>query len=301
MFAAILTTFFFALSAILARRSIGYIGPQRANFSRQIMALVLLGLWAHTWGEGFHGATFGILFLSGVLGFGMGDWALFEALPRIGSGLTVLLCQCLAAPIAALTEWLWLGTGMTGIQVASSALILLGVALAVAPGKRDAIPAGHRLAGFGFGMISATGQAWGAVLSRYAFQRAQENGFMLDGITAAYQRLWGGALSIGLLLLVGGLHARWRPARRAAAVPQWRRAWPWVAANALVGATLGVSCYQWALKSAPSSIVLPIVATTPLMAMLLAFGLEGIRPTRRALAGAVVAVTGVVMLVRSSS
>ena len=52
-----------------------------------------------------------------VVGFGLGDWALFEALPRIGSGLTVLLAQCLAAPIAAITEWLWLGTEMTGVQI----------------------------------------------------------------------------------------------------------------------------------------------------------------------------------------
>ncbi len=300
MFAAILTTFFFALSAIVARRSISYIGSQRANFGRQIVALGLLALWAHTFGQGLHGATFGLLFLSGVIGFGMGDWALFESLPRIGPALTILLCQCLAAPIAALTEWLWLGTGMTGIQMASSALILVGVALALAPGKQDVIPAGHRAAGIGFGVVAAAGQAWGAVLSRYAFQRAAENGFALDGITAAYQRLWGGALSIGLLLLLGGLHSRWRGAGPEIPRREWRKAWPWIVANAVVGATLGVSCYQWALKSAPSSIVLPIVATTPLMAMLLAFGLEGSRPTRRAVAGAILAVVGVVLLVRYS-
>jgi drug/metabolite transporter (DMT)-like permease len=300
MFAAILTTFFFALSAILARRSIAYVGPQRANFARQVVALVLLGAWAHTAGEGLHGATFGILFLSGMVGFGMGDWALFEALPRLGSGLTVLLCQCLAAPIAALTEWLWLGTGMTAAQIASSAIILLGVALALAPGRGDVIPAGHRVAGFSFGIVAAAGQAWGAVLSRYAFQRAQENGFALDGVTAAYQRLWGGALSIGLLLALGGLHSRWASRKVEAPRRDWKRAWPWVAGNALVGATLGVSCYQWALKAAPSSIVLPIVATTPLIAMLLSFGFEGIRPSRRALAGAVLAVVGVVILVRQS-
>jgi drug/metabolite transporter (DMT)-like permease len=300
--AALLTCFFFALSAILARRSIAHVGSQRANFARQLVALFLLGLWAHTWGEGIHGATFGILFLSGVVGFGMGDWALFEALPRLGSGLTVLLAQCLAAPIAAITEWLWLGTGMTGVQMGSSALILLGVALALAPGKGDVIPAGHRLAGLGFGLVAATGQAWGAVLSRYAFQEAQARGFMLDGITAAYQRLWGGALSIGLLLLLGGVHSRWRqlPAETEPPRRDWRRAWPWIAANALVGATLGVSCYQWALKAAPSSVVLPIVATTPLVVMFLAFVLEGVRPTRRAMAGAVVAVVGVVVLVRNA-
>jgi len=300
MLPALLTTFFFALSVILARRSIRYVGSQRANFARQLVALVLLGLWAHTAGEGLHGATFGILFLSGIIGFGMGDWALFEALPRLGSGLTALLCQCLAAPIAALTEWLWLGTRLTEVQVASSGLILLGVALALAPARTDLIPAGHRLAGFAFGLIAATGQAWGAVLSRMAFLRAHEAGFALDGITAAYQRLWGGILSIGLLLLLGGLHGRWRSIPRNTTGPNWRRASPWIVGNALVGAALGVSCYQWALKSWPSSIVLPIVATTPLAAMILSFIFEGIRPTKRAIGGGIIAVAGVVLLVRNS-
>jgi drug/metabolite transporter (DMT)-like permease len=300
MLPALLTTFFFAFSVILARRSISHVGSQRANFARQLIALFLLGLWAHTLGQGLHGATFGILFLSGIVGFGMGDWALFEALPRIGSGLTVLLCQCLAAPIAAVTERLWLGTQMTFVQVAASALTLGGVALALAPGRHDTVPAGHRISGTVFGVVAACGQAWGAVLSRYAFQRAHEIGFNLDGITAAYQRLWGGVLSIGLLLLVGALHARSRPARGEIARPDWRGAWPWIAANALVGPTIGVSCYQWALKAAPSSIVLPIVATTPLMAMLLAYIGEGTRPSRRAVFGSLLAVIGVVTLVRSA-
>jgi drug/metabolite transporter (DMT)-like permease len=286
MFAAVLTTFFFALSAILAR---------------QILALIFLGLWAHTLGQGLGGPAFSIFFVSGVVGFGMGDWALFEALPRIGPALTVLICQCLAAPIAALTEWLWLGTTMTPWQIASSAVTLLGVALAMAPERASALPAGHRVAGIVYGLIAAAGQAWGAVLSRYAFQRSDSVGFHLDGITAAYQRLWGGALSIALLLLVRHLVFRWRTeAAPASSPPQWRKGAPWVVANALVGATLGVSCYQWALHEAPSAIVLPIVATTPLVVMLMAFGFEGTRPSRRALAGSLLAVAGVIALILSS-
>jgi drug/metabolite transporter (DMT)-like permease len=300
MLPALLTSFFFALAIILARRVIVFLGPQRANFARQVVALVFLGLWAHTLGQGLHGATFGIFFLSGIMGFGLGDWALYEALPRIGSGLTILLCQCLAAPIAAVTERLWLGTEMTSVQVGSSALILAGVGLAVAPGHGEVVPVGHRVAGVAFGLVSATGQAWGAVLSRYAFQQAHAIGFALDGMTAAYQRLWGGTLSIGLLLLCRGLHSRWRPPAVEKARPDWKGGWPWVVANALAGATLGVSCYQWALKVAPSSVVLPIVATTPLVAMVLSFGFEGIRPRRRSVAGALIAVVGVVILVRNA-
>ncbi len=303
MIGALLTAFLFALSAIFARRSTLYLGSQRANLARQLVALVLLGFWAHTLGQGLRGAglSFYILFISGVIGFGLGDWALFEAYPRIGSALTILLCQCLAAPIAAVTEWLWLGTGMTFLQVISSGVILLGVALAMAPGHASAIPAGHRMAGIIYGTMAAAGQAWGAVLSRYAFLRAHEAGFSLDGLTAAYQRLWGGVLSIGLLLLMRQLTRHWHSQHVAVQRPDWRLGWPWILANALAGATLGVSCYQWALKSTPSSVVLPIVATTPLIVMVIAFAFEGIRPTRRAIIGSMLAVTGVVVLVLTSA
>jgi drug/metabolite transporter (DMT)-like permease len=300
MFAAVLTTFFFALSAILARRSIVHLGSQRANFSRQALALFLLGLYAHFFGQGMTGPTFGLFFLSGVLGFGLGDWALFEALPRIGAGLTLLLCQCLAAPIAAVTERVFLGTQMTAVQLSSSALILAGVALALAPGKNETIPIGHRALGILFGFGAALGQAWGAVLSRFAFQRAHHAGFSIDGLSSAYQRLLGGILTIGLLILLRGYPTRWRGLNKEEIASGWRKAWPWVTANAVVGPVLGVGCYQWALKSEPSSIVLPIVATSPLAAMLLAFAGEGSQPSRRAIAGSLLAVFGVIMLVRNS-
>jgi drug/metabolite transporter (DMT)-like permease len=189
---------------------------------------------------------------------------------------------------------------MTALQVASSALILIGVALALAPGAKEIIPAGHRIAGFGFGLLAAAGQAWGAVLSRYAFQRAHAIGLSIDGITAAYQRIWGGVLSLGLLLLLGAMHGRWRPSSAEAPQRAWRKAWPWVLANAVAGPALGVSCYQWALKSAPSSVVLSIVATTPLTAMFLAFVVEGALPARRAIFGSFLAVAGVIFLLRNS-
>ena len=300
MFPALLTTLFFAVSAVLARRTIVHLGPQRANFARQVVGLILLGALAHGFGQGLHGPTIVIFFLSGIVGFGMGDWALFEALPRIGPGLSVLLCQCLAPVIGALIEWLWLGTRLTPIQMISSGIIIAGVGLALAPDRASTIPAGHRTAGFLFGLISATGQGGGAVISRYGFEQARHLHFSIDGVTAAYQRLWGGAFCIGLLLLVQGFHSRWKAAPREAVSVDWKGAWPWVVANGIVGPTLGVSCYQWALKSTPSAIVLPIVATTPLVAMLLAFGSGGGRPSTRAILGSILSVAGVIILVCSA-
>jgi len=295
MFAAVLTTFCFACSVILARRSTLFVGPQPANLGRQLIALVFLALWAHVFGQALHGPGLAIFVISGLIGFG---WAMFEALPRVGPALTVLICQCLAVPIAAVTEWLWLGTTMTPLQIASSAVILVGVALAMAPERESVIPRGHRVAGTIFALIAAVGQAWGAVISRYGFRCDDAAGLHLDGVTAAYQRLWGGVFFISLLVFLQHLLAR----RRAAAdrtPSDWRGGMPWVVGNALAGPTLGVSCYQWALHVAPSAVVLPIVATTPLAVTILVFLFEGVRPTARVVAGSFVAVAGVVALVLS--
>ena len=167
----------------------------------------------------------------------------------------------------------------------------------MSPGRGEEIPVGHRVAGTIYGVLAAAGQAWGAVLSRYAFLRAHEAGFALDGITAAYQRLLGGAATIAALMAVRYLTARWRGTGPSEAAPNWGKGWPWMVGTAVAGATVGVSCYQWALKSMPSAVVLPIVATTPLVVMGIALVFEGVRPWRRAVVGSILAVGGVAVLV----
>ncbi len=72
-----------------------------------------------------------------------------------------------------------------------------------------------------------------------------------------------------------------------------------MAANAISGSALGVSCFQWALKTTPTGIVLPIVATTPLVIIPFSRYIEGERPTARSLWGGVVAVIGAVVLARA--
>jgi len=66
-----------------------------------------LAFWAYGFGIGLEGNAFPLFFLSGIIGIGIGDVALFQALPRLGSRLSLLLIQCLTAPFGALIEWLW--------------------------------------------------------------------------------------------------------------------------------------------------------------------------------------------------
>jgi drug/metabolite transporter (DMT)-like permease len=293
MFAASLATLFFAISIIYANRSVRACGARTANLGRLGVAIVLLGLFAHTFGTGFTSVSTPWLLVSGMVGMGVGDLAVFAALPLLGSRLTVLMVQCLAAPIAALCEWLWLDTRLTGAQVAWGTVILGGVALALMPSRRNPPRVPVKTLGFFFGFIGALGQGLGAVITRQGvFAAAAAGEPTLNGITAAYHRMLGG---LGLVLLFFLVLALLKQKVAPAAHPE-PRGWRWYVANALAGPVIGVSCYQWALASAPSGVVLPIVATTPLVAIPLAYWLEGDRPSRRSVIGGIVAVAGCIGL-----
>ena len=304
MLAAFLTAAFFALSAVCAHRTSRMVGGFAANFARLWVAGTILALWAHLYGSGLRGAGLPVFVLSGMVGFGLGDLGLFAALPLLGARLTSLMVQCLAAPLAALIEWLWLGTRLDARQLWCGAVILVGVAIALAPGKcvDDTLPtarrphaARERTRGLLFGGLAAVGQGGGAVISRKAHALSHAGGLSVDGGTAAYQRALGGLVVVTTAYLL----SRRRPTAPGTSAPNWPLAWPWIIANSLVGAVIGVSCYQWALATTPSAIVLPIVALTPLLVVPFAYFIENERPSVRSLCGGVLAVAAAAVLARS--
>lgn len=296
MLASFITTIFFSLSVIFGARSARIFGGPLANLGRICLATVLLAIWAHVFGSGLKGASLPWFFWSGVVGFGLGDIALFGALPRIGPRLAILLTQCLAAPLAAISEWLWLGTALRPVDLICAAVILVGVALALAPDHGVHVEPRTFKIGVLFGIGSALGQASGAVLSRKANEIATLTHFPIDGGTAAYQRVIGGVL---MTLVAYLIFRRSQPAPETTDPHRFRRGWPFILGNALSGPTIGVGCYQWALKTTASGIVLPIVATSPLVTIILSFFIDGTRPTRRAVWGGIIAVAGAVALAKA--
>src|SRR5690348_9191266 len=106
MIASFLAAFFFALNATCGSHNVRAHGPLRANLGRLVIAAIVLAVFGHTIGNGFRSASLWWFVLSGIIGMGIGDLGTYGALPLLGSRLTVLLTQCLAAPIAALGEWL---------------------------------------------------------------------------------------------------------------------------------------------------------------------------------------------------
>ena len=296
MFAAVLTTLLWSISIVCANRSVKILGSSEANFWRLAFATVMLAAWAYTFGHGLEGDSFPLFLLSGLIGIGAGDVALFQALPRLGSRLSALLVQCFSAPFAALIEWLWLGTKLTATQMLFGAVILGGVSLALSPSKHLNISRRQLFLGTTFGILAALGNAFGAVLTRKGYAVASAAHQNIDGGTAAFQRLIGGLFVAGVFLLIVKQQSQQAP-RFTSMKEKWRRAWPWVLSNAFAGQTLGTSCLQIALKHAATGIVMPIIATTPLVVIPFAYWMENERPSKRSLIGGVIAVLGVIGLV----
>jgi len=292
MIDAVLATLLFAISATCGNRSARLVGGVEANFWRLNLAALFLGVWAFTLGSGVGGEAFPVFFVSGIVGIGVGDFGLFQSFPRLGARLTMLLTLCLTSPMGVLMEWVWMGQGLTALELGCVAITLAGVVVTLWPDSRFPVPRNHLVAGVLFASLSALGGAFGAVLSRRAYEICRAHDQMIDGPTAAFQRVLGGVVVTAVVFFVLRLRRSVRGGEHIVIEHKWKRLLPWVTGNALAGLTIGVSFMQRALESTRAGIVLAIIATTPIAVIPLARMVEGERITTRALGGAVVAVAG---------
>jgi drug/metabolite transporter (DMT)-like permease len=300
MHAAVLTAMLFALTGVCAAQASRLLGAGRANAWRLVIALVVLGIWAHGWGPGLGGGVLRWFLLAGGIGFGGGGWCVFQALRRIGSTLTLLIVECAAAVFATAMGWLWLGAALGPWEMAFAALILAGVGVGMIPGpipalRRDAIIAGCVLA-----TAAALCQAVSFNLSRHAFTLMQHAGQSIQPLGAAYQRLLGGCLvAVPLYALTALMQRRSRassqPDAQSAAFPESPlAAGVWVGLNALLGPVLGVTCMLWAISLvANPGLVQAVAASSTLLTVPFARRLEAARPRGSYFLGCLLALGGV--------
>ncbi len=297
MFWAILTCLSWACSAVAGQRASLAAGSLRANLLRLVLATALLAAAAFL----FQASPFSLhaslwLFASGLAGFGVGDVALYLALPRIGSRLTVLITFCLAPVIAGWGEWIWYRETLSLREWFWVAFILTGVSLALRPSSPAQSRHGSPMAGVAAAVVAAAGQGFGALLTRAANHAAAMENLAIPALHQAFQRVLAGLVFALLLNLV----LRSQPARaQPLLAPLPLRAWGWLLAATLGGPVIGLTFYQEALRHHSSALVLAVVAMTPIFTIPLAFFIEHDRPGPLALAGSALACAGMAFLATS--
>lgn len=296
MLFALAAAFLFACSGVSAQRSSSMLGPIKANALRLMFSCLVLGAWALATAS-FDLSTTAAwrLYVSGAIGFGLGDMALFFALPRLGARLTLLINLCTAPLFGVAGDHLLLGTRLEPVHAICCAIILAGVSQALmARRTTNAALNGSRTVGCIAAFFAGLGQGTGASLSRWAHAAEEAAHAMLPSHVESFLRVVPGTLIVV---------AFWLIIRRSTERPAWAaekslspKAASWVAANAVFGAVLGVTCFQHALLEVSSAVALSITATTPILVMPMTAYSEGDVPSARSVFGAAVAVAGVVML-----
>lgn len=293
MLFAALTACLFACSAICNTRIASLMDKATANLLRLLIASAALGLLTLWLDPGsLHPRPFAWLFLSGAVGFGLGDIAMFLAFTRIGSRLTVLINFCIATVLGTIADWYWLGDKLGGAEAGSIAVILSGLAIALLAAKRKGARHGSFAFGIAAAVVAGIGQGLGASISRHAEEVAATEGFAVSGISQAFQRVLAG---FACLIIVYAI----RRARGTLTAPlsTAKNRTSWLFAAAMFGPVLGVSCFQHSLGIVGNSgVVMAVVATSPLVLIPLAYVFEGDRPTRLSIVGGVIGVGGVVAM-----
>ena len=317
MLAALLCTLLFSLSAVTARRTTKYLGGTEANFTRLIIAPLVLSAIAFLFfadgAKHFDTGIFWLLFASGAIGFGLGDIALFQSLQRLGSRLTVLIVHCVSVPLAVVIEFMWLGSLPTLPQMICAVIILSGVTIALAPRENPHLDRRTLLSGIGWGLVAAFGQGFGAgVMVRFItesytkFNELTGADAFQAGLTVAVQRQLGGMVFTGICLFALRSYLKKNPDSLNARnltnpESQWRAGSRWLFLNALAGPAFGVTCYQWALLNNSTGVILPVVATTPLVVIPFAIYMKEEKPSWRSLIGGLIAVGGVIGMIKMSN
>lgn len=171
--AALTTSFFFSIGPIFFTMAGKLVGSVVVNRTRLVVAFVyLLAIhWA------LYGAPLPLdaapdrwlwLGLSGVIGFVLGDAALFQALITIGPRLTMLVFA-VNPVIAALLAWVFLGETLRWTQILGMAITLAGIAWVMlernTPTQREMTPKAYAT-GIFLAALAGAGQAGGSVTAK---------------------------------------------------------------------------------------------------------------------------------------
>jgi len=266
------------------------IGSVQLNRLRLLVAGVLLAatLWIT------HGAPWPVwatqrqlllLGASGLAGFALGDTFYFRALVILGAGPAALLVA-LSPVFTALFAWLWMGEALGLRAYAGMFVTVGGVALVMYGRHQDVEPhaEGSAAAGILYGVISAVGAAAGYVLSKMGL------GGSMDALSGTLVRVVAAAGAVWIVALC-------RNALRG--VPDAlrdRKAVRSMIAGSVFGPFLGVTLSLFALQHAPAAVATSIFAISPLFAMAIGARFHRERVGVRAVVGALLAVSGVVLL-----
>jgi len=171
--AALATSLFFAMTALIFTATGRMVGSQVTNRMRLLFALgylAILNLIFFREPLPFSAETSRWLWLglSGVIGLSLGDTFFFQSLVSVGPRLGSLLLS-LAPIFGSVIAWVFFSETLAPMQIIGIVLALAGIGWVVMSHEEPPdTPHGHTKRGVFFGVLAGLGQAVGLVLSKQA-------------------------------------------------------------------------------------------------------------------------------------
>ena len=287
--AALTTAICWTITAICFESAGKKVGSLAVNFIRLIIAFVLLGIFTFFTRGMFlpfdaTGSTWMWLFISGMIGFVIGDLFLFQAYVEIGSRISLLIMSSVP-PITAITGYFLMGERITLLSAVGMLITIVGIALVIlSRGAADKkIKLSHPVKGLLYAFIGALGQAFGLVFSKLGM--GSYNPFAATQI-----RVISAIIGFAIVITVSKNWGRLKVALKD------NNAMKFISLGSFFGPFLGVSFSLMAVQYTATGIVSTITSISPILiipASILIFK-EKVLP--KEILGALISIIGVTLL-----
>lgn len=287
--------FSWTATALLSEFGSKRLGNLTLNVLRMFLALVFsLVLFAVVTGSplpaGASAKAAGWMLLSGLVGYVIGDYCLFQCYIIIGSRYGQLF-MTLAPLAAALMALVTLGQRMTQMSIVAMLVTLLGISISVlGRGEHHRVTLKLPLNGVLFAIGAAVCQGIGLVLSKIGMDHYELSADMPDWLVpfnANFYRCIAGIIGFGLLLYFRGEIGLLREAMHD------RKGLSVATATTIFGPFVGVGFSLMAVQYTVAGIASTLMAMTPIIILLPSYWLFHEKITWRAVLGAIISVFGV--------
>ena len=286
--------FSWTATALLSEFGSKRLGNLTLNVLRMALALLfsMVLFWVVTESPLPSGGTmeaYGWMLLSGLVGYVIGDFCLFQCYIIIGSRYGQLF-MTLAPLAAALMAWVTLGQQMSAMSIVAMLVTLAGISISVlGRGEHHRVSLKLPLGGVLFAIGAALCQGVGLVLSKIGMDYNQTDAIpdWLVPFSANFFRCIAGIVGFVLLLYVREGFAPLREALHD------RKGMTAATATTIFGPFVGVGFSLMAVQYTSAGIASTLMALTTIIIILPSYWLFGQKITWKAVTGAVISVIGV--------
>ena len=287
--------FSWTATALLSEFGSKRLGNLTLNVLRMALALLFsLVLFGVVTGSvlpsGASKEAIGWMLLSGIVGYVIGDFCLFQCYIIIGSRFGQLF-MTLAPLSAALMAWITLGQQMSRMSVVAMLVTLFGISISVlGRGEHHKVSLKLPLGGVLFAIGAALCQGIGLVLSKIGMDHYETAAGMPEWLvpfSANFYRCIAGIVGFSVLLYfrkgMMSLHAAFHD----------RKGLSVAVATTIFGPFVGVGFSLMAVQYTAAGIASTLMAMTPIIILLPSYWLFHEKITWRAVVGAIISVVGV--------